>query len=169
MRSPTQQRTFTRERLDAAQAAWTAWESDASAGMISEWIPWRKLASQVGIIDPPAGDRYDTWTDGDPSQLAILTRAIRETPELLEAALMAPNVRSWFDVIGLLLAALGELAARAEERNRREDEAWERVKAAERAEAASTLARIGVGLTPTGGVMSGFVPPSRGNHPERAG
>jgi hypothetical protein len=167
MRSPTQQRTFTKGQLHAAQAAWVAWESDASAGMIEEWIPWRKLARQVGIIDPPAGGRYDSWTDDHPSQLAILTRAIRETPELLREALMAPRVRAWFDVIGVLLAALGELAARAEERNRREDEAWERVKAEERASASAALERLG--WPAEGGVMSGFVPPSRGNHPERAG
>jgi len=168
MRSPTQQRTFTRERLDAAQAAWRAWESDASAGMVSEWIPWRKLARQAGIIDPPRGSKWDSWTDADPSQLAILTRAIRETPELLREAMLAPGVRSWFDVVGLLLRALADLGPRAAERNRRDDEAWAAAKAAERAGAAGALSRLGVDLTPTGRVARGSAPPPREDPSERS-
>jgi len=157
-------RTFSKTRWLAARAAWR----DGEFG--PEWKRWRELAAIVaGIIDPPAGSVWDLWTDDDPSQRAIVIRAIRETPELLEAAIRTPGVHAWAAVIAVLLRSRDELAARVEERNRREDEAWERAKAADRASASAALSRLGVGLTPTGGVMSGFVPPSRGNHPERAG
>lgn len=93
----TKQRTWPRERIEASRAAW-------DAGRFSdEWKPWRHLAAmEAGIIDPPTGTRWDQWDDDLPSERAILIRAIRETPDLLRTAILAPNVRSWSAVIAVL-------------------------------------------------------------------
>lgn len=151
MTSPTKQRTFSPERWAEAQEAWRRWEADASSGMIEEWAPWRRLAAGVaGIIDPPVGGRYDSWLDDHPSQLAILTRAIRESPEALREAIGADDVRSWFDVVGGVLEGLNARAAEVEARATREEAAWAATKAAEREAAPVALRRLGWPPQPPG-------------------
>ncbi len=89
---------YTREQLDAARAAWTAGEFS------DEWRPWRHMAAmEAGIIVPPKGTKWDQWDDERPSERAQIVRAMRETPRALEAAIKAPNVRSWAAVIAQLV------------------------------------------------------------------
>jgi hypothetical protein len=67
---------------------------------------------ELGVIFPPSGDRFDSWEDDNPSQRAILIRAIRETPELLGRCFRGS--RSWSDVIAKLTRARDDW--RAEQR-----------------------------------------------------
>lgn len=86
--------TFSRDHWNAALQAWT--DGDFS----DEWKPFRHEAAMRGVIYPPEGTKWDTWDDDEPSQRAMLIRAIRETPNLLHRAI-AHN-RSWYDVIAYI-------------------------------------------------------------------
>lgn len=92
------QRRVTKEQLEASRAAW-------DHGRFSdEWKPWRHLAAmESGIIDPPTGTRWDSWGDEDPSERAIIIRAIRETPMALRTALLSKRCFTWAQVIRVLL------------------------------------------------------------------
>jgi hypothetical protein len=48
----------------------------------------------------------DSWEDDQPTQRAVLIRAIRETPELLERCMR--KAHSWEEVIGRLFKARDE-------------------------------------------------------------
>jgi hypothetical protein len=86
--------TFSRDHWLKAQDAWK--DGDFS----DEWKPWRHEAAMRGMIYPPDGSKWDTWEDDEPSQRAMLIRAIRETPNLLHKAIAVS--RSWFDVIAYI-------------------------------------------------------------------
>lgn len=90
-------RTYTRAELDAARRAWD------DGRFSDEWKPFRALAGQAGFIAAPVGSRTDQWDDDEPSERALLIRAIRETPALLAATI--PTCRSWAQVIYRLIRA----------------------------------------------------------------
>jgi hypothetical protein len=96
-------RTFTRSDLEAAKQAWD------DGGFSREWRDIRHRAAMGGLIYPPAGDAHDSWEDDSPSQRAILIRAIRETPRLLERCLT--GAPSWSVVIERLLGKRDEWRA----------------------------------------------------------
>lgn len=83
--------TFSQADWRRAQAAWEAGEFDRA------WSPFRELAGRAGFIYPPAGTRWDSWEDDQPSQRAIIWRAIEETPDLLRRCIA--RARSWSDVV----------------------------------------------------------------------
>lgn len=119
MTSHTKQRTYTRQQLDDSRRAWD------DGRFSDEWRPWRHLAAmQAGILFPPNGDSYDSWADAEPSERALLIRAIRETPEALRAAILSPRVHSWAAVIAILTRGRDDMAADVE---RREHD-WRRTK-----------------------------------------
>lgn len=91
-------RTYSRADWDAAQEAW--------ADFSPEWSEVRHQAVMRGILFPPAGTKWDSWEDDEPSQRAMLIRAIRETPKLLSSCIA--RSRSWSDVIRQLMAARDE-------------------------------------------------------------
>ena len=109
-------RTFTRADLDAANAAW------AEGRFSSEWRNVRHKAAMGGLIYPPAGDRHDSWDDDNPSQRAILIRAIRETPRLLDKCLI--GAPSWSVVIRRLMAERDEWREELDRKAR--DAEWQR-------------------------------------------
>lgn len=132
MTSATKRRTYSKADWDAAQVAWTALR------LPDEWKPWRHMAAmEAGIIAAPEGSIWDSWADEDPSQLALLTRAIRDTPDVLRSALRSPNVHSWSAVIAIVTRHRDD---RLEDVERRERE-WVAVK--ER----RPMARIGSVMT----------------------
>ena len=68
---------------------------------------------------PPEGSRWDNWGDDEPTQRAVLIRAIREQPIALMAAIN--RSKSWHDVIEQIIAAnetLGVDVALAERHDR---------------------------------------------------
>jgi len=110
----TELRTFRRADLDEANQRW-------QAGRFSdEWKPFRHEAAMRGFIFPPDGDRFDSWEDEQPSQRAVLVRAIRETPRLLAACI--DRSRSWGEVIARLIPAIEGFR----------DEAWRQTRQLER-------------------------------------
>ena len=98
-------RTFTRSDLDAARAAWQDFSH--------EWCEYRYEAAAVGILYPPSGSRWDEWTDPQPTQRAILIRAIRETPDAVHRAIAGAT--SWSGVIGAVLQERDAMAAAVRE------------------------------------------------------
>src|SRR5512146_1944784 len=87
--------TFSRSHWEAALQAWQDGEFS------DEWKPWRHEAAMRGMIYPPEGTKWDSWEDDEPSQRAMLIRAIRETPSLLHTAIA--RSRSWYDVIAYIV------------------------------------------------------------------
>jgi len=88
-------KTYSRDHWEAALDAWR------TGGFSDEWKPWRHQAAMRGILYPPEGTRWDSWEDDDPSERAILIRAIRETPALLSRAIEARS--SWAGVIAYIV------------------------------------------------------------------
>lgn len=93
-------RTFSRAAFDEAARLW------ADGEFSDEWKPYRHRAAMRGFIYPPDGTKWDSWSDDEPSQRAMLVRAIRETPKLLEAAIDRSG--SWGEAIAFLLARRDE-------------------------------------------------------------
>ncbi len=88
-------RTFSRDQWNEAQALWD------DGHFSDEWRNVRHAAAMRGILYPPAGDRFDSWEDDEPSQRAMLIRAIRETPTLLMAAIGRSH--SWGEVVAYVI------------------------------------------------------------------
>jgi hypothetical protein len=107
-------KTFNRVDWEAALGEWEAGEFS------DEWKPFRHQAAMRGMIYPPSGTRWDSWEDDEPSQRAILIRAIRETPALLRRCI--DRSRSWSEVVAKVIAEIDELR----------DEAWRQTRQAER-------------------------------------
>lgn len=103
-------RTFDRTHWEAALQAWT--EGDFS----DEWREFRHAAVMRGMIYPPEGTNWDSWEDDEPSQRAILIRAIRETPTLLMRAIA--NSRTWGDVIAYVIRRRDDMRAELDARER---------------------------------------------------
>lgn len=93
-------RTFSHADWHDAQQAW------ADGEFSDEWRGLRHTMAMQGCIFPPSGTRFDSWEDDQPSQRAMLIRAIRETPELL--AKCSRNARSWTQLIKRLVNARDE-------------------------------------------------------------
>ena len=107
-------RLYTAKDMADSRMAWD------TGHFFDEWRDWRHLAAmEAGIIAPPEGTEWDQWDD-EPSQRAMLIRAIRETPALLSGAIRSPGVHSWAAVIAVLLRGRDE---RRTERDR--DAAWQ--------------------------------------------
>lgn len=125
------QRRVTREQLEASRAAW------AAGGFSDEWGYWRTVAARdAGIIDPPSGTRWDSWSDGSPSQRAILVRAMRETPQMLRRAIRKASRPTWEAVIERLLQDRDVLGDDADLR----EEQWQAAKRAPMAPLTDILA-----------------------------
>lgn len=88
-------RTFSRDHWNAAQDAWKA------GAFSDEWKEYRHEAAMRGIIYPPDGTKWDSWDDDDPSERAMLIRAIRETPNLLHRAIA--DRKSWAGVVAYIV------------------------------------------------------------------
>ena len=101
-------RTFSREAWTESQQLWH------DGKFSDEWRDYRHQAAMRGILYPPEGTRWDSWEDDEPSQRAMLIRAIRETPALTREAIS--RSRSWGDVIAYIIRRRDEwredLAAR---------------------------------------------------------
>ena len=93
--------TYTQEQMSEAEAQW----EDFSG----EWEPFRKRAHQSGILYPPSGTKWDQWDDDNPSQRAVLIRAIRETPQLLTWAISGAKAPTWSAVIERLFSGRDEM------------------------------------------------------------
>lgn len=127
------QRRVTREQLDASRRAWDAGRFGP------EWREWRHLAAMsAGIIDPPQGTALDSWADEDPSERAIVVRAIRETPRALRAALTSGRCHTWSQVVRALVIGRDAMGEDADRRQRE----WDATRHAPMVPLADTIAVV---------------------------
>lgn len=105
-------RSYSREDWNTAQLDWS--ERDFGP----EWKLFRHEAAMRGILFAPSGDKYDSWDDDEPSQRALLFRAIRDTPVLLREAI--DRSRTWGEVIAYVLRRRDEWRDELAERDREE-------------------------------------------------
>ena len=124
------ERTYRREDIDRSRREW--------ADFSDEWSDYRALAGRHGILFPPEGTKWDNWEDDEPSQRAILIRAIRETPELLRAAII--GAPSWGVVIRRLLRGRDQMRDDANLHDK--DDAWARRDELQPRQALQTIAEI---------------------------
>lgn len=122
-------RTFNRVDWEASLDAWRDGRFD-----LSTWRNVRHQAAMKGMIYPPTGEPEDSIEDAEPSQRAIVYRALRETPNLLTQAI--DRASSWHGVVEFLLARITEWREEIElkerdERRRREAETPSRREATE--------------------------------------
>lgn len=125
-------RTYRREDLVEARRRWAEGEFG------EEWAPYRKLAAERGFIFPPDGSRWDSTEDDEPSQRAIVYRALEDTPALLRASIAAS--RSWGQVVGALMPAIRAMREDADLAER--DAGWDREQRPSRREALETYGEI---------------------------
>jgi hypothetical protein len=107
-------RTYSRDHFLEARRLWDEGEFS------DEWRDYRHAAAMRGFIYPPEGSKWDSWDEDEPTQRAVLIRAIREQPRFLMAAINLS--RSWHEVIGQVIAAnesAGVDVALAERRERK--------------------------------------------------
>lgn len=103
-----------------SQADWTSALAQWDGGRFSdEWRPWRHRAAMRGMIYPPEGSAMDSWEDDHPSQRALIVRAMRDTPRLLEMAI--DRSRSWGEVIRYVLSQRDEWREELNARSRPAD------------------------------------------------
>ena len=125
-------RLYTAKDMADSRIAWN------TGHFSDEWRDWRHLAAmEASIIAPPDGTEWDNWSDDEPSQRAMLIRAIRETPALLSGAIRSPGVHSWAAVIAVLVRGRDERRA---ERDR--EAAWRRRPDTSHEEAVAALRRL---------------------------
>jgi hypothetical protein len=123
-------RTFDRETYLRSEAEWKSfgWE----------WQHLRRIAADQGFILPPNGTAHDDRDAENPSQRAIIYRAMQDNPKGLEA--IVRRSRSWSEVVHGIIGLEARLAAEADELAR--NEAWERRDDPDHREAVMTLASI---------------------------
>lgn len=103
-------RTYNRQDWNAALGAWD------SGDFSPEWREFRHAAAMRGMIYPPEGTQWDSWEDADPSQRAILIRAIRETPTMMMQGIA--NARKWGDVVDYIIRRRDDMRAELDARER---------------------------------------------------
>lgn len=103
-----------------------------------EWQPYRRLAAERGFIFPPEGSRWDSWEDDEPSQRAIVYRAIEDMPRLLSEAIRTS--RGWGQVVARLMRDLARIREDAGLAER--DAEWARAGQPTRREALESYAEI---------------------------
>lgn len=110
------ERTFSREAFLHSQQLWK------DGGFGPEWAFYRQRAADRGFIFPPTGSKYDSIEDDQPTQRAVVYRALDETPELLVRAISL--ARSWSNVVAVLLQ--GRDGMREDADLREKDIVWNR-------------------------------------------
>lgn len=99
-------KTYSRAVWEEAQAAWEAGEFS------DEWKQVRHEAAMKGMLFPPSGSKWDSWGDDDPSERAMLIRALRETPNVLNRAIQARS--SWAGVVAYVVRQRDDWSAEQE-------------------------------------------------------
>lgn len=125
-------RTFSRSDWLAAQEAWA--EGDFGPA----WSPLRELARNAGYIYPPAGTKHDDRDAGEPSQRAIVWRALEDNPT--EVRRIVASSRSWSQVVDRIIGLEARLREDAGYRDR--DAEYDRAERPTYTEAVTSIARI---------------------------
>lgn len=88
-------RTYDRDTFVRARAAWEEGEFG------SAWSELRRLAWERGFPFPPAGTKWDDRDDPEPSQRAIIHRALVDRPR--DTIATVARSRSWGQVVAGIL------------------------------------------------------------------
>jgi hypothetical protein len=123
-------RTYVRADIEASRQAW--------ADFGPEWSEYRRIAAERGMLYPPSGSPFDSWEDPEPSQRAIIYRAIEDTPKALRE--IVGSSWSWSQVIRKLMT---DLERRREDADFRERDAeWAKLNDPSDRQATQTLGAI---------------------------
>ncbi len=98
--------TYSGSQMVAAERAWSSYPPWT-------WDPWRELAKKADIIFPPSGSLADSCDVPQPSQRAIIVRAMCDTPDLLRWAILGAEP-SWRSVVGRVFSGLDEMREQAD-------------------------------------------------------
>lgn len=109
-------KTYDRTTFHAARNAW----DDGEFG--PEWEDIRRLAAERGFLYPPTGTRHDDREAENPSQRAIVYRALADNPNALRAIVL--RSRSWQQVVDGIFGLEDRLRREAGEEER--DAEWDR-------------------------------------------
>jgi hypothetical protein len=103
-----------------------------------QWQAIRRQAAERGFIFPPNGTIHDDREAENPSQRAVVWRALQDNPTRLTT--IVSRSRSWNDVVRMVIGMEDTLRVDADELAR--DEAWSRRDDPDHREAITSLARI---------------------------
>lgn len=123
-------RTYRREDWLASRELWDDFDN--------EWRKVRELAAQRGFIYPPSGTRHDDRDDAEPSQRAIVYRALQDNPTELLA--IVGRSSSWSGVVDRIIALEARLREDANYRDK--DAEYDRDGRPTHVESAQALKRI---------------------------
>lgn len=123
-------RTYSREDFFRAKEAWADFDY--------EWQSIRRLAADRGMLFPPTGDRHDDRDADNPSQRAIVYRALQDNPSELRKLVM--RCRSWNGVVAGIIGLETRLRLDADDLER--DTAFDRRAFPDHVESAQSLAAI---------------------------
>ncbi len=98
--------TYSKPQMVAAKRAWSSYPP-------LTWNPWHELAKKAGIVFPPSGSLGDSCDVPQPSQRAIIVRAMRDTPLLLRWAILGAEP-SWCSIVGRVFSGLDEMREQAD-------------------------------------------------------
>lgn len=125
-------RTYTPLVFQEARRQWEA----GSFGW--RWNRIRAIAAQKGYLYPPSGSVHDDRESGEPSQRAIIWRALEDNPKELER--IVGRSMSWSQVVDGIIGLEARLAAGVTERDRDDD--WERKNLATPRESLSAIGGV---------------------------
>lgn len=125
-------RTFSRDDWHAAEQAWSEGEFGWQWGRIS------RIAREAGFIYPPTGTRHDDRDAEQPSQRAIVWRALEDNPKELEAIVRRSH--SWSGVVDRIIGMESRLRTDADYTER--DAAWDKDAEPDHREAVKSLGAI---------------------------
>lgn len=124
-------RTYSREDWQRADHAWCDFDPLV-------WGTVRRLAAQHGMLFPPTGTVHDDREGPEPSQRAIVYRALEDNPAELLAIVRRSS--SWNGVVDRIFGLEARLRTDADYTER--DAGWERDGRPDEREAVASLGRI---------------------------
>lgn len=124
------ERTYSREDWFRAKAEWEAFGP--------RWGTVRRLAAERGMIFPPSGTIHDDRDAEQPSQRAIVWRALEDNPAGL--AKIIGRSRSWNGVVAGIIGLETRLRLDADDLER--DVSWDKAGQPDHKEAVRTIAEI---------------------------
>lgn len=123
-------RTYDRATFVASKEAWRdfGWQ----------WQELRRIAADRGFIFPPAGTKHDDRDADQPSQRAIIWRALVDNPEQTRAIVSRSS--SWSQVVDRIIGMEERIRRDADELAR--DDGWDRRDDINHREAVTALGSI---------------------------
>lgn len=123
-------RTYKADDWHRAQAEWLTFGA--------EWAELRQIAAARGLIFPPNGSAHDDRDAENPTQRAIIWRALVDNPTELKRVMRTAS--SWSQVVDRIIGMESRLRLEAGDLER--DAAWDRDHLPTHREAAMSIADI---------------------------